>query len=250
MSSMQITRSGVRTWATRVFVALAGAIILGVVAQWFIQVATDKGWYANAGHDWDQLVTPLLAFLTSWPLLAIAILSGGVMIGLRLDAYLANRMARRWWENVQAFSIKDAACLLAGIKRSDFEKSDRACALANELRGYVNSGHVPLFLEIEFERAPRDWSDPNTRYEPPYDKKNVGFDAVISKRFVQDIARARKWQLPWPIPPKEDVTTERPLKRPAILAPVNALFVPRRHSGMFAAGAKDASGIEQSEEKE
>jgi hypothetical protein len=125
-------------------------------------------------------------------------------MGVWLDAYVARRTASRWWDKVQAFTISDAACLLSDVKRSDFQKSDRAVAIANELRGFINSGQVPLFLEMEYEKALPDFSDPNARYEPPYGKKDVGFDAVIARTVVEGIARGKKWPLPWPIPPKDE----------------------------------------------
>lgn len=90
---MQITRVGVRTWATRGFLTVAGAILLGVVVQWFVQVAADKGWYAHAGQKWDRLVSELVALFTSAPVVAFAILLGGVVVGLRIDALLAKRDA-------------------------------------------------------------------------------------------------------------------------------------------------------------
>jgi hypothetical protein len=242
---MEFTRSGVRKWATRGFLTLAGAILLTVFGQFFVQVATDKGWYAHAGETWDRFVTPLFHFATSAPVLAFALLFGGVVVGLWLDAYLVRRTAKLWWHHVHAFTIRDSACLLANIKRSEFEKSDRAVAIANELRGYVNSGQVPLFLEIEFERPPPDFADPKVRYEPPYERKDIGFDAVISKRTIEGMARGRKWPLPWSLPAVEEGDTfPRPLRRPKpapTLPPLSdATTGLGRLLGMYATGAKES----------
>jgi hypothetical protein len=211
-----------------------------IAGTWLVALLTQLNWFNDPKHQVRE-VAQYFGWLTSqgW-FLVLSGLAVGFALGVWMDAYLVRRNSKIWWQHLQAFSIKDAACLLSGIKRSEFEKSDRANALANELRGYVNSGHVPLFLEIEFERAPRDWSDPSTRYEPPYDKKDVGFDAVISKRFIQDIAIARKWPLPWSVPPNErgGESHIKPLARPTPPRVTNALLGAGKSGGMFAAGSK------------
>lgn len=171
--------------------------------------------------------SPFIEFVTapafSIGALVIVCLAFGAWLDTAVRAWDSRRERQNWWHKVQAFTIRDAACLLANIKRSEFEKSDRAAAIANELRGYVNSGHMPTFLEFEFEKPTPDFSDPKLRFEPPYDKKDVGFDAMISKTTVESIARGRKWSLPWPIPPKGDRDSHRPFPRPQPLPPGNAL---------------------------
>lgn len=196
----------------------ARSIVLGtaalVIGTWFIALLTQLKLFENPRGQVSE-VTQFFAWLMreSW-FQWLSFFAAGFGAGVWLDAYIARRTARRWWENVQGFSIRDAACLMADIKRGDFEKSDRANAIANELRGYVNSGQVPTFLEFEFEKPVPDFSDPKARYEPPYDKKNVGFDAVISKKIVEGMARGRNLSLPWPIPPKEE-NPHRPFPRPS-----------------------------------
>jgi hypothetical protein len=224
----------------------SGAIAaVGLVAgTWIIALLTQFKWFENPRHQVSE-VAHFFAWLTvqGWFLLLTGLVLG-FGAGAWLDAYLVRRTGKLWWHHIQAFTIRDSACLLAAIKRSEFEKSDRALAIANELRGYVNSGHVPLFLEMEFEKPFPDLSDPKARYEPPYDKKDVSFDAVIPKRCVEYMARGRSWPLPWSLPPVEEGDTfPRPLRRPK---PVPHSSVPTvlslgKAMGMFAAGAEESN---------
>lgn len=185
-----------------------------VAGTWFIAWLSQFKVFENPQGQ-VSAITEFLGWLItqSWFLWLSGIVAG-FAVGVWVDAWLVRRSAKRWWHNVQAFSIRDAACLLASIKRSEFEKSDRAAAIASELRGYVNSGQVPTFLEFEFEKPLPDFSDPKAKYEPPYDKKDVGLDAVISKVTVEGIARGRQWPLPWPIPPRSEKDHHRPFPRP------------------------------------
>lgn len=221
------------------------AIALGtfglVAGTWFVALLTQLKLFDNPQGQLRE-VAHFFAWLMgqSWFVL-ISGMAAGFAAGVWLDAYFVRRTGKLWWLHMQCFSIRDAACLLAGVKRGDFEKSDRAIAIGNELRGYVNSGHAPLFLEIEFEKPPPDFSDPKTRYEPPYDKKNVDFDAVIAKRFIENIAWARKWSLPWPVPkPEPDDRFPRPIPRPQPEPAPHSLAALAKQYGML--GQPDKKG--------
>lgn len=71
-----------RTLLTGLFLALLSAAIFGVFGQWFIQVATDKGWYRNAGTNWDRGVSAVLAVLSSAYIWVAVAGTGGLAAGL------------------------------------------------------------------------------------------------------------------------------------------------------------------------
>jgi hypothetical protein len=191
-----------------------GAVSL-VAGTWLVALLTQLKFFDNPKHQLIEVAHFFAWLMAQGWFLLLSGLVVGFGAGVWLDAYLVRRTGKIWWQQVQAFTIRDAACFLAGVKRAEFERSDRAVAIANEMRGYINSGHVPLFLEIEFDKPLPDLADPKARYEPPYDKKSVGYDAVIPKRFIENLARARQWPIPWPLPPVEEGDTfPRPLKRP------------------------------------
>jgi len=87
VSGMLPTRTVLKKITTWVLGAVVVAIIVAVVGQWFIQVATDKGWYRNAGRRWDGVMNALLSL---WVLFPTSILAGFVG-GLWADARLAKK---------------------------------------------------------------------------------------------------------------------------------------------------------------
>jgi hypothetical protein len=59
--------------------------------EWFIHVADDKGWYKDAGSNWDWAVRAVLGFAASVPVkLGIAGLAG-LVAGIWLDSWLVKR---------------------------------------------------------------------------------------------------------------------------------------------------------------
>jgi hypothetical protein len=87
-------RSKLREWFQRAFLATLGAILLSVLAQFFIQVAADKGYYSGAGRRWDHSVSWLLTVLSSVYMIALSVFLGGVTVGLYFDRALARKEAR------------------------------------------------------------------------------------------------------------------------------------------------------------
>lgn len=200
---MVISRTGVRSIATRLLVGTVAAILLAVGAEWFIQVATDKGWYSGAGRAWDRLVASLTAFLTSFPVLAFGLVLAGFVAGLWVDVLLVRRARERWWEGLHTLTVRSFSCLVAGVPEAKFETSPRAKAIAAEILSYVNSGHIGLALEMPL--LP-DAASPDRGYGVRYPTKREGPDAILFKRDLERLAPSRGWQLPWPIMP-----TTRPL---------------------------------------
>lgn len=68
-----------------------GTIALAVFGEWFIEVARDKGWYDNAGQTWDRLVSAVLTFVSSPPVLIGLSLLTGLVGGLWLDQLLLKK---------------------------------------------------------------------------------------------------------------------------------------------------------------
>ena len=192
---MSSTRSTMRRIAVGAALGLLGIYASAFGTAWL----QAKGWLDNPTAK-TAAVTGFLGALVASPWFHwISGIVIGFAAGAWLDAYLIRRSAVRWWEKIQAFSIRDAACLLAGVEPQKFDGSQQAKAIAHEIKGYVDSGHMPTFLELQ---NPRMLNDPALNYAPPYDKKAVDFSATVPKRSLEDLARGRGWDLPWPIPSK------------------------------------------------
>lgn len=141
--------------------------------------------------------------VTSPPAVMLLMIAAGIAVGMWLDTALRawdrRRDAQQWWKGLHTFSVRSGACLIAGIPDTEFDKSARAKAIADEYRGYINAGHMPTVLEARLP-VPVGRID----YRPPYATKTIGYDAVILRRDLENLARARGWQLPWSIPPKPE----------------------------------------------
>lgn len=81
-----------RKMLIRGLLGFVGAILLAVVAQFFVQVAQDKGFYINAGERWDHVMSVIgtalravLDALTSPLATHLAFLALGVAGGLIID---------------------------------------------------------------------------------------------------------------------------------------------------------------------
>mgnify|MGYP003625896503 CR=1 FL=1 len=84
----QRIRPLVRAIATWLLFGVILAIIIAVAAEWFIEVARDKGLFENAGANWDRVVSAVTTFVTSaWVLYPLAGLSG-LVGGLWVDHLL------------------------------------------------------------------------------------------------------------------------------------------------------------------
>lgn len=81
---MQRMRNRIRAIFTWLLLSGLGAILLAVSSEWFIEVAKDKGFYANAGARWDRVMGEVLSFVTShvvlYPLTGFAGLVGGMWL--------------------------------------------------------------------------------------------------------------------------------------------------------------------------
>lgn len=74
------------------------AFILAVFAEWFIEVAKDKGWYDGAGQRWDSIASSVFS-LTSNPLVYVPLIGFiGIAGGMWLDCvlkYMNNRFSAK-----------------------------------------------------------------------------------------------------------------------------------------------------------
>lgn len=87
-------RKFIRRSLTSILVAALSAILLAVVAEWFIEVVRDKGWYDNAGLGWDRAVSATVGFVTAPIILAPVLFLTGVVSGLWLDLFLMRKEAQ------------------------------------------------------------------------------------------------------------------------------------------------------------
>ncbi|RYG86468.1 MAG: hypothetical protein EON59_09880 [Alphaproteobacteria bacterium] len=86
-------RTFIRKTLSWVLVSVLAVISVSVVGEWFIKVAEEKGWYANAGQRFDVLMSNFSALVTSPWVLYSATLLTGLVVGLWIDWALARREA-------------------------------------------------------------------------------------------------------------------------------------------------------------
>lgn len=80
-------------WLTLGFISM---LLFGVGGEWLIHVAEDKGWYRNAGKNWDRAMAAVAHFFewlssvaTSTPALMLGSCIGGAAIALWSDRIFA-----------------------------------------------------------------------------------------------------------------------------------------------------------------
>lgn len=114
MVASMVTRAGTRRFFSYLFFSVFVVILVAVVAEWFIEVARDKGWYKNAAKQFDGLTGAITAFVTSGIVLYPLTGLGGLVAGLWVDAWISKRERpesdwdapitdkRRKWEIIDA----------------------------------------------------------------------------------------------------------------------------------------------------
>jgi hypothetical protein len=173
-------RSTIRKIATGLFFSGVGAIVFAVLGEWFVEVARDKGWYADAGKTWDLIMGPITEFATSyWIVVPMSVL-GGVVIGLWADVAIRSISAHEsnhqqtpencgkdrssWLEIYRrrpTLDVYEAGGLLAGEMPSGPVMSDLAAAYAAEIKSAVLSGEIginwqpPLSVTLELDKNGR-----------------------------------------------------------------------------------------------
>lgn len=75
--------------------AVVMVIIVAVAGEWFIEVAKDKGWYSNAGQNWDGAMGVVMSYLASPALYVPFVGFGGVVVGLWVDTALKSFEVKR-----------------------------------------------------------------------------------------------------------------------------------------------------------
>lgn len=145
-------------------------------------------WLANPKADfWGILVGAILVAVSMgiwiWPLVVRSI-----------DAH-------KWWQGKARFTISEAACVLCGISPSNFAKSERAKALANDILGGVRNGMIRVDGEswVAGNIGLAIGSTPS-RYPK---KPEATFDTLIEKNALEGFAKHRGFKLPWPLPAKD-----------------------------------------------
>jgi hypothetical protein len=97
MPQLSVVRKAI-TW---IALGLFGAVAFGTISEWFIHVAEDKGWYENAGKNWDRLMNELIILLTSPSLTYLTVGVVCFAAGMWID-YLLYRRERAPIEEAMA----------------------------------------------------------------------------------------------------------------------------------------------------
>ena len=179
---------------------LAAAVTIPIALNWQ-EISIRLGWSTVIA---DAIVpkqgpSPVVNLISSPVFLIPALLLVGAALGMWVDLILRRFDARKWYLRHMSFSIRQFACLVADVPSSKFEHAPAAIAVADEIRGYVDSGHMPTFFEQKSFSALRLAAEGKDYPGHPYALKTVSVDAVILKSELEKLARARDWPLPWPI---------------------------------------------------
>lgn len=110
----------------------------------------------------------------------------------------------KWWAGKIRFSVIEAASALSGVWPSQYGKSERAQALANDLLGGVREGQIRVAGEVWSAQNVGLVIGPNPSKYPK--KPNADFSTLISKMTLEALARNRALKLPW----KSDRALEPP----------------------------------------
>ena len=215
----------VNRWAKVGFTALT--LILGVPIAANYSAVSDRWGWSTAIANYvapEKGDSPVVAVVSAPWFLALFLLALGVALGIWIDSLTRSldrwRAGKRWWDGLHTFTVKSFSCLVADVPEAEFEISPRAKAVAAEILSYVNSGHMPVAMETKHRISSGRLQD---LYAPPYAVKNLGPEATIFKKELEGLARARKWDLPWPIPPKAPFGTPLVEAHPVPPITTNAL---------------------------
>lgn len=73
---------------------LVAAIVFGVVGEFFIELARERGFYKNPSERAGAVMSAFTAFVTSWGFLSVTLFVLGLTLGLWADNILRRREAR------------------------------------------------------------------------------------------------------------------------------------------------------------
>lgn len=167
----------VRRLITWVAGGVAGAVGFGVIGQWFIQVAEDKGWYAHAGQTWDRIMSGLLGALTSPIATHAAMGCVALAAGMWLD-FILYRRERRPVEDSIAQAVIDRQKL-----------ADDALAVGQGICRLTAQGQARLQTASEADRKlsrqPETFS---------YNENRVREEAVLLDKYAEQF-HAEVWRV-------------------------------------------------------
>lgn len=104
---------------------------------------------------------------------------------------------RKWWYGKVRFTIPEAACLLCGLRPSQFDMQERAKALANDILGGVRNGMIRIDGEAWVTNNIGLALGPNPSKYPK--KPDATLDTLIGKNTLEGFAKNRGFKLPWPL---------------------------------------------------
>ena len=86
-------RKLIRSALTWLLASVVLVIAISVAAEFFIEVAKDKGFYADAGVRWDGVMGQIATVLRSGFVLYTVVGLAGVVVGLWTDTVLKGKVA-------------------------------------------------------------------------------------------------------------------------------------------------------------
>lgn len=128
-----------------------------------------------------------------WALGLIAVFSATTLF--IIAAFITSLFRKAWWSGKERFSVTEAACVLCGIKPSNYERSERARALARDILGGVQGGHIRVAGEAFTAQNIGLVLGSHPSHYPK--KPEATSDTLIGKNALEGFAKNRKLKLPW-----------------------------------------------------
>jgi hypothetical protein len=169
------------------------------------------GWlWARAGDvslaQWLWALVPatagatLLTYLSDrylgapiWALALIAVFS--MTTFFIFAAFIAFLFRKAWWSGKERFTITEAASVLCGISPSRYERSERAKALARDILGGVQGGHIRVAGEAyTVQNIGLVIGSHPSRYPK---KPEATYETLVGKNALEGLAKNRNLKLPW-----------------------------------------------------
>lgn len=160
MSEGQVSqRKRLRNYLTGALVLLCTLFVAPVIAEFFIHVAEDKGWYEDAGERWDRIVSGLSSIVSSVPFLMGLALLGGLVAGMWLDSAMLKR--ERKGTSAQPTPDKEKAEIINSHLAEAYQTIGMALGAEQQLQYDMAVSGVEAFL-VDLSRR-NGWPIPKLR---------------------------------------------------------------------------------------
>ena len=144
-------------------------IIVAVAGEWFIEVAKDKGWYSNAGQNWDNAMGVVTSYLTNpalyIPFTGLAGVVGGLWIDTALKFFEAKNKKPK---EVDWIFLETEVSRIQHLIARDFHMKDETEAGYSPIRQETATGFFALLFYLYHRgMAPQDGiPSPNLANDP------------------------------------------------------------------------------------